>query len=50
MLITAMESIASSLKQAEIIPNVADEFVPEALLDIKYGEKKVELGNKFTMG
>ncbi|CAG8501380.1 5472_t:CDS:2 [Racocetra fulgida] len=26
-----------------------DEFEPEALLDLKYGEKKVELGNKFTI-
>ncbi|KAF0504534.1 protein D2-like isoform X1 [Gigaspora margarita] len=49
MLITAMESIASSLKQHAIIPDVVDEFVPEALLDITYDGKKVELGNKFTM-
>ncbi|CAG8588073.1 42016_t:CDS:2 [Gigaspora margarita] len=49
MLITAIESIIESLKSAGIIPDVVDEFKPEALLDIKYGEKKVELGNKFTI-
>ncbi|KAF0488318.1 protein D2-like isoform X5 [Gigaspora margarita] len=42
MLITAIESIIESLKSAGIIPD-------EALLDIRYGEKKVELGNKFTI-
>ncbi|CAG8739578.1 25701_t:CDS:2 [Gigaspora margarita] len=54
MLITAIESIIESLKSAGIIPDetfidkVVDEFKPEALLDIKYGEKKVELETNKT--
>ncbi|CAG8759889.1 2939_t:CDS:2, partial [Racocetra persica] len=47
MLIAETLSI-DPLVSDEVISDVVDKFVPEAVLNIKYGEKKVEFGNEFT--
>ncbi|CAG8633636.1 5376_t:CDS:2 [Funneliformis caledonium] len=49
MLITATQSTQASLKDAGITPDVVDDFVPTAILSVKYGEKSTELGNEFTI-
>ncbi|CAG8632511.1 929_t:CDS:2 [Cetraspora pellucida] len=48
MLLTENLSI-DPLISGGVIPDVVDNFVLEALLDIKYGEKKVEFGNELSI-
>ncbi|CAG8459893.1 11785_t:CDS:2 [Scutellospora calospora] len=45
------KNLNNTESEVEILPIalLVDDFVPEALLDIKYGEKNVEVGNKFTI-
>ncbi|CAG8788877.1 1901_t:CDS:2, partial [Racocetra persica] len=47
--VNAKTSSIEPLVSDEVIPDVVDKFKPEAVLNIKYGKKKVEFGNEFTV-
>ncbi|CAO3630421.1 unnamed protein product [Cunninghamella blakesleeana] len=48
-LVTTEMNINHALKEAGIIPDVIEEgFIPETMVLVKYDDKQVELGNRFT--